>query len=110
MYVEVKNGEMNRISELVYNPELEIAMKRATETQSLSSMFRKELESYLGDLDAKVDSEGKFLIKVPNNFDSIVGAMTREDLLADEKSTGTSDHQNLVPKRTDTSCFLTIFD
>jgi hypothetical protein len=58
--------------------------------QSLSEMFRKELENYLGDMEAKVSSDGEKLIKVPENFETIVNAMTREDLFDDENEESTS--------------------
>lgn len=50
------------------------------QNQSLSERFRKELEGYLNEMDAKTGSEGEALIDVPENFDAIVGAMTRDDL------------------------------
>jgi hypothetical protein len=48
--------------------------------QSLSDRFRKELENYVGDLESKVSSDGDKLIHIPKNFNTIVNAMTREDL------------------------------
>lgn len=77
--------------------EVEMMRKETKEKQSLSSMFRKELETYLGDLDAKMDSEGNALVQVPSNFNDIVNAMTREDLVSDVKSKGDPRPLNLLP-------------
>lgn len=52
--------------------------------QSLSERFRQELEGYLDELDHKKSSDGEALIEVPENFDNIVQAMTRDDLLPTE--------------------------
>lgn len=58
--------------------------------QSLSERFRKELEGYLDELDHKKSSDGEALIEVPENFDNIVQAMTRDDLLSAEATSSSS--------------------
>eukprot|EP01039_Chlorochromonas_danica_P010507 gene10507-11638_t len=58
--------------------ELREAMQTVAETQSLSAQFRAELESYLGHLDPQ---------RLPQNFEEVVGAMTREDLLSSPSRT-----------------------
>jgi hypothetical protein len=48
--------------------------------QSLSERFRQELENYLTELDKKTTADGEALISKPPEFETIVNAMTREDL------------------------------
>ncbi|RYG97500.1 hypothetical protein EON65_52775, partial [archaeon] len=69
----------------VHVAELDEMKREMKQAQSLSAQFRRELENYLGDMSSKVDSEGKALIEVPSNFNDIVKAMTREDLVGEER-------------------------
>jgi hypothetical protein len=67
---------------------------------SLSDRFRKELEGYLDDLDKKVTDDGEKLIKKPRNFDSIVNAMSREDLFDEqtEETVGKEKQESTVKR------------
>jgi len=47
-------------------------------------LMRKELQSYLEQLDKKKGSDGELLVKVPSNFNLIVSSMNREDLYDDD--------------------------
>lgn len=49
---------------------------------AVSTAARKELEEYLTYMTEKRGSDGKELIKVPANFDSIANSMNREDLVS----------------------------
>lgn len=49
---------------------------------AVSTAARKELEEYLNYMSEKRGSDGKALIKVPPNFDSIANSMNREDLVS----------------------------
>jgi hypothetical protein len=70
---------------------------------SLSDRFRKELEGYLDDLDKKVTDDGEKLIKKPRNFDSIVNAMSRDDLFDDQtEETIGKEKQESNTKRSET--------
>jgi hypothetical protein len=71
---------------------------------SLSDRFRKELEGYLDDLDKKVTDDGEKLIKKPRNFDSIVNAMSRDDLFDDQtEETIGKEKQESTMKRSESN-------
>lgn len=53
---------------------------------SLLTKSRDELEKYLFESESLRDSEGELLIQYPENFESIVNSMSRQDVVgADEK-------------------------
>ncbi len=47
--------------------------------------IRNELEKYLNDFKNKKGEDGLPIVYFPSNFDSIVGAMNRKDVLSSDK-------------------------
>ena len=46
--------------------------------------LREELDRYLAESQTKRGSDGKMLLSIPDNFDVIANAMSRQDLLSEE--------------------------
>ena len=56
------------------------------EKQRESSYLREELFAYLDQVKNKKGSDGKALIRIPSNFDTIVESMSREDLAVNKNT------------------------
>jgi len=67
-----------------HSVEIQASIDQVNENTSLTKLYREELEDYLDKVNSKMDSDGNALITVPKNFNDIVNAMTREDLLESE--------------------------
>lgn len=96
---ESKLNEDNEAEAMDEDTQRDLIRREVDENRSTVDLLRQELENYLGKLDAKTDSEGNKLISVPDNFGSIVNAMTREDLSTSKEKESwvqylLSDHVN----------------
>ena len=76
---------MDRNSIQSYYDESRVALKSASDSETLSRDLRSELESYLEDASKIIDSEGEPLLSYPSNFDSVVEQMNREDVTSEEE-------------------------
>lgn len=78
------------------------ANKDIESNQSLSSRIRSELEQYVNIMEEKTsDIDGEKLIRIPRNFQTIVNAMTKEDLFDGEEGFSEVDNGKSKSKGSD---------
>ena len=64
--------------------EFQLTLQEARQKDRENNEIRQELNKYLADSQTKRGSDGKMLLSVPDNFDVIAGAMSRQDLTSEE--------------------------
>ena len=68
-----------------YFDEAQDALSTSRQHGDASNRTRMELEMFLTETASKIDSEGNHLIVVPKNFEEVVDAMNRDDLISSEE-------------------------